>query len=205
MVNKNYEIKELVEMYRAIDNTDNLPFIFVEEDLETRKEEYELLLKRGNEYPHTDEYAKKLKASLNDDALYYSVFGMDGATYGMAYDLFTDDKTEEVEAKWVEYFKDEIVALYLAENKQKIDESTDENEVLAFMSNLEMRAEIVGNRAKAGDLDAKELYDTWQEIVKDGKASYMEINLISDDIDNYLVTYAIENKQDKIKKAIEQL
>lgn len=126
MVNKNYEIKELVEMYRAIDNTDNLPFIFVEEDLETRKEEYELLLKRGNEYPHTDEYAKKLKASLNDDALYYSVFGMDGATYGMAYDLFTDDKTEEVEAKWVEYFKDEIVALYLAENKQKIDESTDD-------------------------------------------------------------------------------
>lgn len=73
------------------------------------------------------------------------------------------------------------------------------------MSNLEMRAEIVGNRVKAGDLDAKELYDTWQEIVKDGKASYMEINLISEDIDNYLETYAIENKQDKIKKAMEQL
>lgn len=65
-----------------------------------------------------------------------------------------------------------------------------------------MRAEIVGNRAKAGDLDAKELYDTWQEIVKDGKASYMEINLISDDIDNYLVTYAIENKHNRVKKAL---
>lgn len=85
---------------------------------------------------------------------------------------------------------------------EKIDESTDENEVLAFMSNLEMRAEIVGNRAKAGDLDAKELYDTWQEIVKDGKASYMEINLISEDIDNYLETYAIENKHNKVKKAL---
>ena len=200
MANKNYEIKELVEMYRAIDNTDNLPFIFVEEDLETRKEEYELL--KAGRYECTDEYAKKLKASLNDDTLYYSVFGMNGATYGMAYDLFTDDESEEIEVKWAEHFKDAIISLYESENKPKIDELTDENEKLAFMSNLEMRAEIVGNRAKAGDLDAKELYDTWQEIVKDGKASYMEINLISDDIDNYLETYAIENKNNRVKKAL---